>query len=341
MKQKKGFLPKERFLVAGIFKKVAPRIGARVFIEPEWGVVGQITFKSGKRSYFKYTTLDINPQGGSDMAKDKDYSNFFMKEMGYPIVPGSKTFFSDSWAKAVGTPRRNIDGAYLYARTLGFPVIVKPNSGSQGRGVALVRNKREFYRAVRTILKYDRIVLVQRPVSGKDYRLVVLDKKVITAYERIPLNVIGNGTSTIRQLLSKKQKAFTSESRDTRINVGDPRIVIKLKHQGLGLRSIPAKGQQVFLLDNANLSSGGDSVDVSGTIHPDFEKLAVNVTRDMGLRFCGVDLMVDGDITKKPKSYWILEINAAPGLNYYTKMGRAQEKIVENLYLTVLKHLEH
>ncbi len=278
--------------------------------------------------------------GGSEIARDKDYANFFMRKMGYPIVPDSKTFFVDLWGKAIGSPRRNIDAAYRHARKIGFPVIVKPNSGSQGVGVALVHNKREFYKAVRIVFKNDKIVLVQKPVSGKDYRIVVLDQKVISAYERIPLNVVGNGKSSIEQLLKAKQKQFVASSRDTRIKTGDPRIATKLKHQGLTFQSVPTVGQKIFLLDNANLSTGGDSIDVTGKIHPEFKKLAVKLTHDMGLRLCGVDLMIEGDISEKPATYWVLEINSAPGLDHYAKIGKAQEKVVEDLYLEVLKHLE-
>ncbi len=332
---------KESPVLGKILRKIAPKIGATVFLEPEWGIVGQITFKSGRRSYFKYNTLDINPVGASDIAKDKGYSYFFMEKLGYPIVPGNKTFFSDQWAKAIGSDHQDIDAAYRHAQELGFPVIVKPNSGSQGAGVSLVHNKREFYSAVRAIFKSDRIALVQRPVRGKDYRLVVLDEKVISAYERIPLNVIGDGKSTIENLLKEKERVFIASSRDTRINTDDPRIGIKLKHQGLNLESVPIKGQRVFLLDNANLSTGGDSRDVIGAVHPEFERLAVRLTRDMGLRLCGVDIMVEVDISQKPSSYWILEVNAAPGLDHYAKIGKAQEKIVEDLYMQVLKHMEH
>lgn len=331
---------KESLILGKILRKIAPKIGATVFLEPKWGIVGQITFKSGRHSYFKYNTLDINPTGASNIAKDKGYSYLFMEKLGYPIVPGSKIFFSNQWAKAIGSDDQGIDAAYRHAKELGFPVIVKPNSGSQGTGVSLVHNKREFYTAVRAIFKSDRIVLVQRPVRGKDYRLVILDEKVISAYERIPLNIIGNGKSTIGEILKKKQQEFIASSRDTRINTDDPRIRIKLKHQGLALESIPAEGQRVFLLDNANLSTGGDSVDVIEAIHPRFEQLAIQLTRDMGLRLCGVDIIVNGDISQEPSSYWILEINAAPGLDHYAKIGMEQEKIVEELYMQILKHME-
>jgi D-alanine-D-alanine ligase-like ATP-grasp enzyme len=331
---------RESLVLGRMLQKIAPRIGASVIIEPEWGIAGQITFKDGRCSYFRYNTLDLNPTGASEVACDKDYSNFFMEAMGYPTVPGSKTFFSDQWGRAIGSPRRNIDAAYRHARRIGFPVIVKPNSGSQGVGVSLVHNRREFYTAVRFVFNGDRIVLVQQPVHGTDYRLVVLDREVISAYERIPLNVIGDGKSTIGQLLKIKQKQFVASSRDTQIKTDDPRIASKLSHQGLSFRSVPTRGQKVYLLDNANLSTGGDAVDVTGKVHPAFKKLAVKLTRDMGLRLCGVDLMVQGDISQKPMIYWVLEINSAPGLDHYAKMGKAQAAIVEHLYLQVLKHME-
>lgn len=335
MRKIKGLL-----VIGRMLEKIAPLIGATVLIEPEWRIIGQITFKSGQRSYFRYNTLDLNPMGSSEIARDKDYSNFFMKTMGYPIIPGSKTFFSKQWGQAIGLPSRNIDAAYRHAQKIGFPVIVKPNSGSQGVGVSLVHNKREFYKAVHAVFRQDRIILVQKLVHGRDYRLVVLDQKVISAYERIPLNIVGDGKSTIKQLLKIKQKKFVASSRDTQIRIDDPRIAMKLERQGLSFRSIPAKNQKVYLLDNANLSTGGDSIDVTKNVHPTFQKLAINLTRDMGLRLCGVDLMIDGDISQKPNVFWILEINSAPGLDHYTKIGKAQEKIVEDLYLEVLRHME-
>ena len=325
-------------ILGQVLQKIARKIGATVLIEPDWNIVGQVTYQSGQRRYFRYSSLDINRLGSSDIAKDKGWATFFMEKMGYRVIPG-KTFYSDGWAKAIGS-RDDVRAGYRYAQKLGFPVIVKPNSGSQGMGVTLVHNKREFFRAMKFIFGRDRVALVQKPVHGKDYRVVVLDKRVISAYERIPLNVIGNGSSTIRQLLEKKQREFVASSRDTRIKMKDPRIADKLKHQGLSLRSVPKKGERVYLLDNANLSTGGDSLDVTEKVHPEFKKIAVQLTKDMGLRLCGVDLMISGDITQKPEVYWILEINSAPGLDHYAKIGRAQERVVERLYLEVLKSME-
>lgn len=325
-------------ILGTVLRKIAPRIGAVVTMEPNWQIVGQIAFKNGRKCYFKYSTLDLNPMGASELARDKDFAAFFIKKEGYPTVTG-EAFYSKDWSETIGS-KRNIDAAYRYAQKLGWPVIVKPNSASQGIGVTLIHNRVEFYRILRQIFKRDRVALVQRPVRGRDYRIVVLDNQIISAYERIPLSVVGNGRSTIQALLKAKQQAFRASSRDTRLKLDDPRMALKLKHLGLSFRSVPKRGERVFLLDNANLSTGGDSLDVSDQIHPEFARIAVQLTKDMGLRLCGVDLIIAGDISQKPERYWVLEINSAPGLDHYAKTGRAQQQIVEDLYLKVLKSLE-
>lgn len=324
-----------RPLLGQILKAIAPKIGARVLMEPEWQVVGQITFKNGRRRYFRYSSLDLNPLGASEVAKDKDYAAFFMRRMGYPAVPG-KTFFADWWCKAIGS-RRDIHAAYRHAAKLGFPVFVKPNSGSQGTDVAKVYTKREFYRAMRLIFARDRVALVQQPMPGRDYRIVVLDRSVISAYERMPLSVVGDGVSTVRELLNRKQRQFVAAGRDTRIRTDDPRIIQNLRRRGLALQSRPARGTTVYLLDNANLSSGGEAIDVTERLHPGFRRMAVGLARDMGLRLCGLDLLVDGEISAPPERFRIIEVNAAPGLDHYAAGGKAQRRIVAALYLKVLK----
>ena len=138
----------------------------------------------------------------------------------------------------------------------------------------------------------------------------------------------------------KKQKYFHTIERDIKIKINDPRIKEKLKQQGYTLESILKKDEKVFLLDNANLSTGGDSIDVTKLVHPSFRKIAINLTRDMGLRLCGVDLIIEGDIKEKAIIYHVIEVNAAPGLDHYVTTGRAQEKIVEDMYLEVLKSMQ-
>ena len=320
-----------------ILAQLARKFGIEIVVEPQYGYAGQIILADKTNRYFRGSNFDLNPLGASEIAKDKTYAAFFLQKLGYPIIEG-ESFFSPVWCETIKS-RRNIEAAYRYAKKIGFPVIVKPNGLSQGSGVEKIYTRRDFFRAVKAICKKDKVFLVQREAKGRDYRIVVLDNEIISAYERIPLNVIGDGKRTIAQLLKKKQREFIAANRDTRIKLGDPRIRNKLKAQKLSLRSVLKKDQQIFLLDNANLSTGGDAVDVTKNLHPDFKKLAVKLTKDMGLRLCGVDIMVDGSIIEPSKKYWILEVNAAPGLDHYVKTGKAQQKIVEEMYLRVLKSL--
>ena len=118
-------------LAGQLLKKLAPRIGASVLLDPEWGVAGQITFKSGKKRYFRYSSLDLNPLGSCEISKDKDYANLFMHRLGYPTVSG-EAFYSKEWADAIGS-KKSFAAAYRYAKKRGFPVIVKPNSQKIGR----------------------------------------------------------------------------------------------------------------------------------------------------------------------------------------------------------------
>lgn len=327
----------KKSFVSEIICRVAPKIGATVLMEPEYGFVGQITFKNGKRVLFRDRNFNINPLASSEIAKDKGYADFFLNLYGYKTIEG-RTFFSDERNQRIKIKRTIHDG-FNYAKALGLPVILKPNNFSQGTLVTKVHDKQEYYTVAKAILEKTPVMFVQKYQAGRDYRIVVLDKEVISAYQRIPLFVIGNGRSNIMSLLEEKQKAFARTGRDTEIEFDDFRIVEKLKRQRLGLKSIIAKGQQVFLLDNANLSTGGDAIDVTEQIHPDFKHLAVGITKDMGLRMCGVDIITSDDIGSPMKSYVIIEINSAPGLDNYASIGPAQKARVDNLYLKVLKAL--
>ncbi|KND47279.1 MAG: Cyanophycin synthase [Parcubacteria bacterium C7867-004] len=321
-----------------LLTKIAPSIGATVSIEPVWGIVGQIAFKNGKKGYFKYNSLDLNTLGASEIAKDKDYANLFLAKAGYPTVPG-KAFYSKELSAMVEMPY-DLEAPYHYAQTLGFPVIVKPNSGSQGVDVRLVYMKSELNKALRAVFNRDRIALVQKYVSGRDYRIVVLDTEVMCAYERIPVSVTGDGKSALRILIDRKKRTLVRSGRKVSLDARDPAILQKLKRAGLTLDSVIAKDERVFLRDNANLSSGGDLEDVTKTIHPAFKRLAVSISREMGLKLCGVDMMVEGSITEAPGTYVVLEVNSSPGLAHYVSHGPAQEKIVENLYRKALSLME-
>ncbi|HEX7755816.1 MAG TPA: hypothetical protein VF421_10760 [Niabella sp.] len=327
----------KRAFVTDRIVRLAKQMKAKVILEPDYGFVGHITFRNNKKTLFRDTSFNINPLGSVQIAKDKGYSAFFLKKFGYK-VPDAVAIFSKK-INANVKRKKNAEDGFLFAKSIGFPVIIKPNDKSKGEGVTKVYNKSEYAAICRKLLKTNNVVLIQEFCNGNDYRIVVLDGEIISAYQRLPLTVIGNGKSTILQLLMSLQKKFKKDGRDTVIDINDPRINLTLKRHKLTFNTILAKDKAVSLLPNANLSSGGTAVDVTDKMHPTFRKLAINVTKDMCLRLCGVDILTD-DIAKPIDKYKIIEINAAPGLDNYSSIGKKQDKIVDGLYKKILLALE-
>lgn len=325
-------------LVTSIIQKIAPQIGAVVVIDPEYQLVGHITFKNGNKSFFSTTKLNINGFGSAEVAKDKGYSNFFLKHFGYKVTEGN-TFFSHKFCEKIGNDR-NLDVGFIYAKDLGFPVIVKPINLSQGKLVTKVHNKTEYYRVAKKILRINSGLIVEKFYAGKDYRILVVDNEVMAVYQRLPLSVIGDGKSTIAELMQQKQNKFIDSGRKKIIDFEDFRIKQKLKKQNLNFNSIIPNGKIIYLLDNANLSSGGEAVDVTESIHPDFQKLALNVAKDMGLRLIGIDIITN-DITRPMVDYVIIEVNGSPSLTHYASIGEIQTQRVEKIYLKILQALEN
>jgi|SRR3989344_3136118 len=334
-----GRLPSTSSQISVLIAEIAPKYGISVQIEPSQGRVGRLRTPDGRLYYFKGPNVDLNTLGATEVARDKDYAAYFMADLGYP-VPRGKAFLNEKWTQIAGS-KANRAAALEYAHELGFPIIVKPNSKSHGVGVQKVETYEDFMPAIDRVFNevMDNVALVQEAVEGDDFRLLVLDNEVMAAYMRKPLQVLGDGNSTIMELLIQKQIQFRQNGRDTRIKLDDPRIAVKLLRGGLNFTSVVATGVEINLLDNANLSSGGEAVDVTDTIDESYKQMAVNLTREMGLRFCGVDIITPEPISRTIGNYTVIEINAAPGVDYYTQIGEAQQEIIRQTYEKILQAL--
>jgi D-alanine-D-alanine ligase-like ATP-grasp enzyme len=326
-------------LVSSIIAEFASDLEIELIVEPVYGHAGRIKTKDGRVFYYRSSKFDINSLGASEIAKDKTYATFFMNKLGY-TVPVGESFYSDYWCDVIYS-NKNIAAAVRYAKQAGFPVIVKPNSESQGRGVEKVYNKENLIKAMLFIFDElkDRVAIIQKVVLGDDYRIVVLKDEVLCAYRRTPLTIVGDGDRTIIELLNSLQKSYLERGRNTVINKDDPRIIRTLQHEDLSFSSVLPEGKKMQLLTNANLSSGGQSEDVTSIIHKNYRELAVRLSRDMGLKFCGVDLITSFPIDKPLDEYVIIEVNAAPGLDYYAEAGEIQKEIVKKLYKKLLQFL--
>lgn len=320
-----------------LLKRILPTIGATLISEPINEHVGLISFANGRRCFYRDTIFNINPVGSCETAIDKHATTFFLKHFGYKATDCIRI----ARPAAIDGPslESSLDQGYRFAEAIGFPVILKPNTFSEGKFVTKVFCREDFYLVAATILKVTDTLLVERFYPGNDYRLVVLDGTLVAAYRRHPLSLIGDGMRPIKTLLCEKQDAFHIAGMGVKIDVEDFRIALCLKRFGMSLDTVLPSQKQVYLLDNANLSSGGTSHDVTNQVHPDYTKLATNICSDMLLRLCGVDIITE-DISWPMQNYVIIEINSAPGMRHFASTSPLHDQKVERIYRTILGQLE-
>jgi D-alanine-D-alanine ligase-like ATP-grasp enzyme len=320
--------------IADLVRRLAPKLGAKFFIEPEFGHYGYIDFPNGRRSFFCDNRFDLNTQAAVRVAADKGVCRAMLKRMGFS-VPDEITFWPRG--KFPAAPEaRHIEQAIAFAGRVGYPVFVKPVARSQGKGVSCCFDEAELREASEAIFATSDVAIVQPRYAGRDYRVAVLDGRVIQAYERIPLEVRGDGRSSIVQLIEMKHKRFREAGRDTTIRLR-PEMKRSLARIGMDWSSRPARGRRVRLTEVSNLSIGGTSREMTAEVHPRFRRLCVEVARSLNLRFCGIDLMT-ASISRWSARHVILEVNASPGLDHYAiEDENAQQRLVDRLYLKVLR----
>ncbi len=323
-----------------------------VHIEPVYGYVGRIVYRSGAVRFYRGSSLGLNRLGASEVAKDKGYTKFFLERLGYR-TPRGQVFLFPRFVEMIDRNLSRFSFTEFAAanrileyieRALGYPCYLKPNEGSQGRGIEKCTSAGEVGAALEHYAAEGALkVLVEEAVPFPDYRVVVLGDEVISCYLRKPLTLTGDGALTIHELLLQRQQQFVQEGRDTVINLADARIDKELHRQGWTRETVLDAGNSWQVYQVSNLSVGGNSDDFTDRIHPHWQRLCVEVSAAMDLHFCGVDLACE-DICRADSAYSILEINAAPGLDNYAATGPRQAALVRNLYRRVFNEsadLEH
>lgn len=323
---------------AKIIEKIAPALGIRVELEPEFQFAGELIWPDGRRHIFKNTNFNINAAGSHDIAKDKAYTKHFLQRHGLN-TPKWRTVFSPRLCKNLAPEkRRSTSHALEFANQIGYPVFIKPNHLSQGVGVFKAYNREDLGSFCEQLFALDDVLLVEAAFTGRDYRVVVLDDQIISAYERRPFTVVGDGVSSIDQLIDKARSGLQTQNRpNSEIDPEDARIDIRLRELQVSRQTIPQLDQAVVLLDNANLSTGGQSTDVTNIIHSEFAQIARRARQVLGLRLAGVDILCN-DLSQSPhaQDWTIIELNASPGLDNYAALGAEQQQRVEDLYRRIL-----
>ncbi|HQW68120.1 MAG TPA: cyanophycin synthetase [Flavobacterium sp.] len=207
-------------------------------------------------------------------------------------------------------------------KKIGYPIVIKPLDGNHGKGASInVKTWEDAVEGLAYAKKYSRRVIVEKFITGYDFRVLIIDNKLVAAAKREPAHVKGDGVQTIQQLIDETNKdpkrGYGHENVLTQIDV-DRDTTDLLEKLNYSLDAIPNKGETVYLKSTANLSTGGTSIDVTDMMHPENIFLCERISRVIGLDICGVDIMAE-NLTQplKENGGCILEVNAAPGFRMH------------------------
>jgi len=210
----------------------------------------------------------------------------------------------------------------LTIKKIGYPIVIKPLDGNHGKGASInVVTWEDAQSGLAHAKQYSRRVIVEKFITGFDFRILVIDNKLVAAAKRVPAHVLGDGKHTIQELIDETNKdprrGYGHENVLTEITV-DRDTTDLLEKLGYTLDTVPNNGETVYLKSTANLSTGGTSVDVTDMMHPENIFLAERIARVIGLDVCGIDIMAE-NLTQplKDNGGVILEVNAAPGFRMH------------------------
>lgn len=204
-----------------------------------------------------------------------------------------------------------------------FPVVVKPVDMSSGVGISInVKSKELLLKAIGYSLKFSDRAIVEDFFVGKEYRFLVIDYKLRAISNRDPANIVGDGIHDIKELIKKKNNSPSRKDDYTapllKIKIDDT-VKDHLIKQKLFLSDVLNKEEKVYLKTNFNLSTGGDSIDVTDNIPSFYKNEAEKTAKILGLKIAGIDMMIfDIDAkTELEKNYIIVEVNSRPGLDVH------------------------
>lgn len=254
-----------------------------------------------------------------EIAGNKDLTKKVLKEAFVPVPSGVIIDCVDQLKEAI--------------EEVGFPLVVKPLNGNQGKGAAInITTWPDVTTAFLKAQEYSRDVIVERYISGHDFRALVIDYKFVAAALRTPAAITGNGRNTIGELIDivnkDPRRGSGHEKALTAIKVDDATKDILLK-KNYTLETILPKGLVLHLKTTANLSTGGTATDVTDTVHPSNINLFERIARIIGLDVCGIDIMAS-DLTQPIKKIGgaVIEVNAAPGLRMHLQPSYGEPRNV-------------
>lgn len=287
------------------------------------------TMQLGQGKYARFlmeTVVEPQPRHADVLTRDKWGARTRLRELGVPVLP--------AWLVS------NADDAVAAAKRHGGPVAVKPVNGAKGIGISLrLTDEAQIRQAHAIAAKRDPRVMIEAFAEGSDYRVLVVNGRMIAAAERFPAMVTADGERTVRQLIAAlntdpRRGSMPYEKLMERVQI-DARLETLLSQQGLTLDSIPARAMKVKLSLAANISQGGTAIDVTERVHPDNRAVIEAAARACHALVAGVDFL-SPDVSQSWRSGtgWILEVNTSPGLRPHWIADPARDVVTPILRAT-------
>ena len=243
-----------------------------------------------------------------DIACNKEQTKKMLDAASIPVAKGSICVDEEDLADTI--------------KSIGYPIVLKPLDGNHGKGASInVTSWEDAVLGLEYAQKYSRRVIVERFITGYDFRVLVIDNKIVAAAQRVPAHVVGDGINSIEELIeivnADPRRGYGHENVLTEIEIDRDSLEL-LEKRNMTVNSIPEKDDIVYLKSTANLSTGGTSIDVTDMMHPENIFMAERISRIIGLDVCGVDIMAS-NLTQSLKENGgvILEVNAAPGFRMH------------------------
>jgi len=294
------------------------RMGTNSLIQLGYGV-NQLRFQAPIRCKTRNIAVDI--------ACNKEETNRMLQLASIPVASGDICVDEEDLEATI--------------KRIGYPIVLKPLDGNHGKGASInVKNWDDAVSGMAYAKKYGRKVIVEKFITGYDFRVLVIDNKMVAAAKRVPAHVIGNGRDSIQQLIETTnldpRRGYGHEKNLTQIDV-DRDTLDLLEKLNYTVDTIPAKEEIVYLKSTANLSTGGTSVDVTDMMHPENIFICERISRVIGLDICGIDIMAE-NLTQpiKENGGVILEVNAAPGFRMHLDPAEGLPRNVASPVLDML-----
>jgi cyanophycin synthetase len=257
---------------------------------------------------FRATMTEKTNSIAVDIAGNKDETKRILKDSAIPVAKGVTISEIEQLEDAI--------------KSVGFPLVFKPLDGNHGKGASInVKTPEAAKLAFEYAKQYSRKIIMESFITGYDFRILVIDNKMVAAALRVPAHVTGNSIHTIQQLIDKEnedpRRGYGHENVLTEIIVDRDTLDLLAKKE-YTLETVVPNGELVYLKSTANLSTGGTSIDVTDLVHPQNIFMSERISRIIGLDICGIDVMAQ-NLTQPltENGGVILEVNAAPGFRMH------------------------